>query len=122
MIAASGTLAQLIPPSLVLVVLSSQVGVSVGDLFLRALIPGLILSGLYALYVVGIAFIKPDIAPALPPEARTLRGAALARRSLVALVPPLVLIFAVLGSIFLASPPRPKRGLSGPSGLVSWQR
>ena len=105
-ITASGTLAQLIPPSLVLVILSDQLGVSVGDLFLGALIPGLILSGLYALYVLFIALIRPQDAPALPPEARTLKGTALAQRTLVAVVPPLLLIFAVLGSIFfgLATP------------------
>ena len=73
-ITASGTMAQLLPPSLVLVVLSDQLGVSVGDLFLGALFPGLILSGLYALYVIFIAIIRPEDAPALPPEARTLQG------------------------------------------------
>ncbi len=99
-IVASGTLAQLLPPSLVLVVLSSQVGVSVGKLFLGALIPGLMLAGLYALYVIVVAIFKPDAAPALPPEARTLTGKALLRESLVAVLPPLLLIFAVLGSIF----------------------
>ncbi|MCB0046175.1 MAG: TRAP transporter large permease subunit [Caldilineaceae bacterium] len=100
-ITASGTMAQLLPPSLVLVVLSDQLGVGVGDLFLGALIPGLILSGLYALYVVFIAFVRPQDAPALPPEARTLKGRALLRKTLVAVVPPVLLIFAVLGSIFL---------------------
>ncbi len=99
-IVASGTLAQLLPPSLVLVVLSSQVGVSVGKLFLGALIPGLMLAGLYALYVIIVAIVKPEAAPALPPEARTYTGVALLRESLVAVVPPLLLIFAVLGSIF----------------------
>lgn len=99
-IVASGTLAQLLPPSLVLVVLSSQVGVSVGKLFLGALVPGLMLAGLYALYVIVIAIFKPEAAPALPPEARTLTGKALLRESLVAVLPPLLLIFAVLGSIF----------------------
>ncbi len=99
-IVASGTLAQLLPPSLVLVVLSSQVGVSVGDLFLGALIPGLILALLYALYIIIVAFFKPEAAPALPPEARIYSGRALAREVLVAVVPPLLLIFAVLGSIF----------------------
>ncbi len=105
-ITSSGTMAQLLPPSLVLVVLSDQIGVGVGDLFLGALIPGLILAGLYALYVVVIAMIKPELAPPLPPEARTLQGLALLRRTLVAVVPPLALIFAVLGSIFfgLATP------------------
>ncbi len=105
-ITASGTMAQLLPPSLVLVVLSDQLGVSVGDLFLGALFPGLILSGLYALYVIFIAIIRPEDAPALPPEARTLHGWALFRKTLVAVFPPLILIFAVLGSIFfgLATP------------------
>ncbi|HUM71646.1 MAG TPA: TRAP transporter large permease subunit, partial [Chloroflexota bacterium] len=76
-IVASGTLAQLIPPSLVLVVLSQQVGVPIGDLFLGALIPGLILAGLYALYVLVVAFIRHSLAPPLPQEARTLKGWAL---------------------------------------------
>ncbi|MCU0548061.1 MAG: TRAP transporter large permease subunit [Leptolyngbya sp. Prado105] len=99
-IVASGTLAQLIPPSLVLLVLSDQLGVSVGDLFLGALIPGLMLSGVYALYVLVLAFFKPDVAPALPWEARQLSGFALIKRVLKVVIPPLILIFAVLGSIF----------------------
>ena len=105
-ITSSGTMAQLLPPSLVLVVLSDQIGVGVGDLFLGALFPGLILAGLYAVYVLVVAFIKPELAPPLPPEARTLKGGALIRRAFVAVVPPLVLIFSVLGSIFfgLATP------------------
>jgi tripartite ATP-independent transporter DctM subunit len=91
---------------LVLVVLSDQIGVSVGDLFLGALIPGLMLAGLYAAYVLVIAYLKPELAPALPPEARVTEGTTLLRRTMVAVVPPLFLIFAVLGSIFfgLASP------------------
>jgi tripartite ATP-independent transporter DctM subunit len=105
-IVASGTLAQLIPPSLVLLVLSDQIGVSVGDLFLGALIPGLMLAGSYMLYVVAIAFFKPEVAPALPLEARQISGGALVKRVLQAVVPPLLLIIAVLGSIFfgLANP------------------
>ncbi|MDX2212317.1 MAG: TRAP transporter large permease subunit [Oculatellaceae cyanobacterium bins.114] len=105
-IVASGTLAQLIPPSLVLVVLSDQIGVSVGDLFLGALIPGLMLSGSYALYVLLLALWKPDIAPALPSEVRMMGGTALFKKVLKAVLPPVVLIFAVLGSIFfgLATP------------------
>ncbi len=99
-IVASGTMAQLLPPSLVLVVLSDQIGVGVGDLFLGALIPGLILSGLYALYVVVVAFIRRDWAPPLPPEARTHQGWQLVREVMVSVVPPVLLIFAVLGSIF----------------------
>ena len=115
-ITASGTMAQLLPPSLVLVVLSDQVGISVGDLFLGALIPGLILSGLYALYVVYIGIFHPERAPALPDEARTLRGAALARRSMIAVVPPLLLIFAVLGSIFFGIATPTEAGAVGAAG------
>jgi tripartite ATP-independent transporter DctM subunit len=105
-IVASGTLAQLIPPSLVLLVLSDQIGVPVGDLFLGALIPGLMLALSYALYVIAIAWLQPDLAPALPLEARTMTKTALAKRVVKAVVPPLLLIFAVLGSIFfgLATP------------------
>lgn len=105
-ITASGTLAQMIPPSLVLVVLSDQIGVSVGDLFLGALIPGLMLSGLYILYVIFIALVRQKAAPALPLSARTLKGKALFAKSVKAIVPPLVLIFVILGSIFagIASP------------------
>jgi len=100
-ITASGTLAQLIPPSLVLIIISSQMpDVSVGELFAGALIPGLILAMLYAVYAVVIGYLRPGVAPALPPEARTLRGMALAKETLVAVVPPLLLILAVLGSIF----------------------
>lgn len=115
-ITASGTMAQLLPPSLVLVVLSDQIGVGVGDLFLGALFPGLILAGLYALYVIGVAIFKPELAPALPPEARTLQGAALFRRALVSVVPPLLLIFAVLGSIFFGIATPTEAGAVGAFG------
>src|SRR6187399_3307911 len=72
-IAASGTLAQIIPPSLVLIVMADQLGRSVGDMYEGAFIPGLVLAGLYAAYVFGVAIFKPGWAPALPLEARTLR-------------------------------------------------
>ena len=72
-IAASGTLAQIIPPSLVLIIMADQLGRSVGDMYAGAFVPGIILAGMYALYAIGIAFFKPGWAPALPPEARTLR-------------------------------------------------
>ena len=72
-IAASGTLAQIIPPSLVLIVMADQLGKSVGDMYAGAFLPGLVLTGLYALYAVGVTLVKPSWAPALPPEARTFR-------------------------------------------------
>lgn len=105
-IVASGTLAQLIPPSLVLLVLSDQIGVSVGDLFLGALIPGLMLSGSYLIYVIVIAYLKPEMAPALPLAARQIGGMKLVIKVVKAVVPPVLLILAILGSIFfgLATP------------------
>lgn len=115
-ITASGTLAQLLPPSLVLIVLSSTVGVPISDLFLGALIPGVMLAGLYALYVIFIAIIRPDDAPALPPEARPLSGAKLVRRALLVVVPPVLLIFAVLGSIFTGLATPTEAGAVGAAG------
>src|SRR5437016_3055161 len=70
-IAASGTLAQIIPPSLVLIIMADQLGKSVGDMYAGAFIPGIALAGLYALYTMGVSVVKPKWAPALPLEART---------------------------------------------------
>ena len=72
-IAASGTLAQIIPPSLVLIIMADQLGKSVGDMYAGAFIPGLTLAALYAVYAGGIAIFKPSWAPALPLEARIFR-------------------------------------------------
>ncbi|AZP14252.1 TRAP transporter large permease [Undibacterium parvum] len=72
-IAASGTLAQIIPPSLVLIVMADQLGRSVGDMYQAAFIPGLVLTAMYAGYILLISIIKPTWVPALPPEARNLR-------------------------------------------------
>jgi TRAP-type mannitol/chloroaromatic compound transport system permease large subunit len=69
-ITASGTLAQALPPSLVLIVLADQLGRSVGDMYAGALLPGLMLVGLYLLFIIVVAFVKPSWVPALPPEAR----------------------------------------------------
>jgi len=74
-ITASGTLAQAIPPSLVLIVLADQLGRSVGDMYAGALLPGLLLVGLYVLFIVVVAIFKPAMVPALPPEARIYREA-----------------------------------------------
>lgn len=117
-IAAAGTLGQIIPPSIVLVVLGDQLGVSVGDLFLGALLPGLGLAGLYALYVLIVAWIKPATAPALPPEARMTLGWPLLRRVLKVLLPPLVLILLVLGSIFFGVATATEAGAIGALGAM----
>jgi TRAP-type mannitol/chloroaromatic compound transport system permease large subunit len=87
-IAASGTLAQIIPPSLVLIIMADQLGRSVGDMYAGAFIPGVVLAGIYALYTFGTTVLKPQWAPALPPEARTIRepSGASGVRSLLVLV------------------------------------
>jgi tripartite ATP-independent transporter DctM subunit len=118
-IAASGTLAQIIPPSLVLIVLADQLGRSVGDMYQGALLPGLALAGLYLLYVFGVSLTKPAAVPALPPEARQLRGWALTARAATALVPPLTLIFLVLGTIFLGVATPTEGGAMGASGALA---
>ncbi len=114
-IAAAGTLGQIIPPSIVLVLLGDQISnayvdaqrtvgnfspepVSVGDLFAGALLPGLALVGMYIVYQLIVAFLKPDASPAIPKEELD-DGVPLFGRVMRALVPPLVLIVAVLGSI-----------------------
>ncbi len=99
-IAASGTLGQIIPPSVVLVVLGDQLGVSVGDLFIGSIIPGLMMAGSFALYVLIVAFLKPEIAPALPIEVRNIGVKALTAKIFQVMLPPLILILLVLGSIF----------------------
>ena len=176
-IVASGTLAQIIPPSLVLIVLADQLGRSVGDMYSGALVPGLILTGLYVLYVLITTFVKAKNAPALPPEARTLgsgitsliaalvlagaisygatlwfeprvqQGAAiwgavvgvlavyaaailnkmlkrgfmsyLAQQVIIVLIPPLALIFLVLGTIFLGIATPTEGGAMGAVGALA---
>jgi TRAP-type mannitol/chloroaromatic compound transport system permease large subunit len=175
-IAASGTLAQIIPPSLVLIVLADQLGRSVGDMYAGAIIPGLVLTGLYMSYVLVMSIVRPNSMPALPLEARTLghgvislivativtvgvgyaaqvyltpsQGAnagiwgatvgivviyvaALADRALnlnlmsrlsqqviIVLIPPLALIFLVLGTIFLGIATPTEGGAMGAVGAL----
>lgn len=117
-ICASGTLGQIIPPSVVLVVLGDQLGVSVGRLFIGSLIPGLLLAAALAFYCWTVAQIRPDMAPALPLSARTLKGSALALRVLKVMVPPLLLIMAVLGSIFFGLATATEAGAVGALGAT----
>ena len=176
-IAASGTLAQIIPPSLVLIVLADQLGRSVGDMYAGALIPGLVLTGLYMLYVFIVSIVRPDSMPALPLEARTLgsgitsllvalvavgvisyaahvylsptqganadilgfcvgviaiyvyaladrglklnRMSRLAQQVIIVLIPPLALIFLVLGTIFLGIATPTEGGAMGAVGALA---
>ncbi len=115
-IVASGTLAQLIPPSLVLVILSDQLGVSVGDLFLGALLPGLMLSGSYILYIIWLSFVSPEKVPALPPDVPIIKGKALIRQIFKAVVPPVLLVLVVLGSIFFGIATPTEAGAVGAVG------
>jgi TRAP-type mannitol/chloroaromatic compound transport system permease large subunit len=175
-IAASGTLAQIIPPSLVLIVLADQLGRSVGDMYTAALIPGLVLTGLYCVYIFSVSVIRPNAMPALPLEARTLghgvtslfmalavcvvitfvahqwlyeaHGAnadilgvtvgviaiyaaavadktlktgimsRLAQQVIIVLIPPLALIFLVLGTIFLGIATPTEGGAMGAVGAL----
>jgi len=117
-ILASGTLGQIIPPSIVLVVLADQLGISVGALFLGAFIPGVLLATLYALYAAGVALFRPQLAPALPAEIRDIRGAELARQVVVVLMPPLILILLVLGSIFAGVATPTEAGAVGAVGAI----
>jgi tripartite ATP-independent transporter DctM subunit len=106
-VSASGTLGQIIPPSIVLVLIGDIVGVSVGDLFIGAVLPGLLLVSLFVIYIIIIAIIRPEHAPAIPKEElAAITGRKLLARMGRALFPPLFLMVAVLGSIFagIASP------------------
>lgn len=117
-ICASGTLGQIIPPSVVLVVLGDQLGVSVGDLYLGALFPGLMLSGLYTIYVVAISILKPEMAPALPKEVRNIPLKTLIKRVIFVMFPPLFLILLVLGSIFAGIATPTEAGALGAVGAM----
>src|SRR6058998_3262342 len=99
-ICASGTLGQIIPPSVILVLLGDIMGVSVGDLYIGAVLPGLVLVALYIMYIAILGRLRPELAPAIPDaELREFRAEAL-KRVTMALIPALVLIVAVLGAIF----------------------
>jgi tripartite ATP-independent transporter DctM subunit len=117
-ICAAGTLGQIIPPSIVLVVLGDQIGVSVGRLFIGSLIPGLLLSAALGVYCLIFAFIKPEAAPALPASERKQRGWELASRVTRVMIPPLLLIVAVLGSIFFGVATATEAGAVGALGAT----
>ncbi len=98
-LAASGTITQLVPPSLVLVVLADQLGRSVGDMYKGAWGPSLLQILIFALYTFALGMVKPHHVPGVPKEARTLNGWALWAKCLRGIIPSAVLIFAVLGSM-----------------------
>ena len=114
-IVASGTLGQIIPPSIVLVVLGDQLGISVGDLFIGALLPGLLMSAVFAIYVVVISALKPELAPELKPE---LTGSSHPLQLVQSVLPPIALIVAVLGSIFFGIATPTEAGVIGAVGAM----
>lgn len=117
-ISASGTLGQVIPPSIVLIVLADQLGAPVGDLFVGSLVPGLLLSAMYIAYIGVMALIRPKMAPAMPREARALEGKRLSREISLVMIPPLALIVVVLGSIFAGWATPTEAGAFGAVGAM----
>ncbi|WP_375260063.1 TRAP transporter large permease subunit [Citreimonas sp.] len=101
-ICASGTLGQIIPPSLVLILLADIMGESVGTLFAAAMMPGLLLAGLYIGFILVLGRLRPDLMPPIPAEERAqITGWALARKAVLAIAPPLLLVAGVLGTIIM---------------------
>jgi tripartite ATP-independent transporter DctM subunit len=117
-IAAAGTLGQIIPPSVVLIVLGDQLGVSVGTLFRMAFVPGVVLAGAFALYVAAVALFRPAVAPALPKETYDIGAARVVRLVFRSLLPPLLLIVVVLGSIFAGVATPTEAGALGAIGAL----
>jgi tripartite ATP-independent transporter DctM subunit len=117
-IAASGTITQLIPPSLVLIVLADQLGRSVGEMYAGAIGPSLIQIALFCIWVLIVSIVWPQEVPALPPEARTLRGRALWVKCLRGIVPSLGLIFLVLGTLFFGLATPTEAGAMGAVGAL----
>jgi tripartite ATP-independent transporter DctM subunit len=117
-IAASGTITQLIPPSLVLVVLADQLGRSVGDMYAGAIGPSIVQVLLFCAYIAILSIVRPQDMPALPPEARTLTGWPLIRKCLWGMVPSIVLIFLVLGTILMGLATPTEGGAMGAVGAI----
>jgi tripartite ATP-independent transporter DctM subunit len=117
-IAASGTITQVIPPSLVLIVLADQLGVPVGEMYLGAIGPSIMQVALFTLFILMVSILAPQKVPALPPEARTLRGWALFSKVAWGMVPSLVLIFLVLGTIFMGLATPTEAGAMGVVGAM----
>jgi tripartite ATP-independent transporter DctM subunit len=118
-IAASGTITQLIPPSLVLVVLADQLGRSVGDMYAGAIGPSIIQVALFCIWVLIVSIFWPKDVPALPVEARTLHGWALWAKCLRGIIPSLGLIFLVLGTIFMGLATPTEAGAMGAVGAIA---
>lgn len=118
-ISASGTLGQIIPPSIVLVLLGDIIGVSVGDLFMGAVLPGLLLVGLYVIYILLFSQCRKECAPLIDDEEwAEIKRKGLLKRIMKALLPPVVLMVAVLGSIFAGVASPTEAAAVGASGAI----
>src|SRR5436190_17753023 len=117
-LAASGTITQLVPPSLVLIVLADQLGKSVGDMYLGAWGPSVFQIMLFAGYTFVLGLIKPDHVPPVPKEARTLTGWALWKKCLMGIIPSAVLIFVVLGTMMMVLATPTEAGAMGAVGAI----
>src|SRR6202163_1476073 len=117
-LAASGTITQLVPPSLVLIVLADQLGKSVGEMYLGAWGPSVFQIALFAGYTFLLSVFKPDHVPAVPKTARTLTGWALWKKCLLGIIPSAVLIFVVLGTMMLGLATPTEAGAMGAVGAI----
>lgn len=117
-LAASGTITQLVPPSLVLIVLADQLGKSVGDMYLGAWGPSVFQIMLFAGYTFILGLIKPEHVPPVPKEARTLTGWALWKKCLMGIIPSAVLIFVVLGTMMMGLATPTEAGAMGAVGAI----
>ncbi|WP_415905386.1 TRAP transporter large permease [Neptuniibacter sp. QD48_55] len=118
-ICASGTLGQIIPPSIILIILGDVLGIPVGDLFKAAVGPGLMLIGIYVVYILIYSFVKPEAAPALPLDDDVDSKREQYMKALKAIIPPLALILIVLGSIFAGiATPTESSALGGVGAIV----
>lgn len=117
-LAASGTITQLVPPSLVLIVLADQLGKSVGDMYLGAWGPSVFQILLFASYTFVLGLIKPEHVPPVPKEARTLTGWALWKKCLMGIIPSAVLIFVVLGTMMMGLATPTEAGAMGAVGAI----
>ncbi len=117
-ITASGTLAQIVPPSIVLIVLGDQLGVSIKQMYEAAFIPSALLIGAYIFFIFLISIFVPKALPALPAEARTLHGKELFKKVVISVLPPVILIFLVLGTVFLGIASPTESGAVGAIGAM----
>jgi tripartite ATP-independent transporter DctM subunit len=118
-ICASGTLGQIIPPSIILIILGDVLGIPVGDLFHSAILPGMVLIGCYIVYILILTFLKPELAPALPEDLDDETRAQQIISALKAIIPPLALVLVVLGSIFTGiATPTESSALGGVGAIV----